>query len=574
MSSLASEDTSLGPGTQVGPTKKKKRKKKHLEASIQTLTQAGHGALRDGRKDEALASFHGAFLLALEGQGSRGTRALKACAFNLGAAYVETGSPARGLRLFLWARPEEEAKGSSHGDQCFNVALAYQALGALPQALLWYQKALGHYQPRGDQGGTQEKMAACYQALGHPEQAAHCLREAGQAYARAGRPWAAALALGAAGGCMLKTKQYKVGDVVQLLEDSRRLAEKSTHRRLLGKLYNDLGLTYSQLGLLPLAAESFLRALPLCREPGAKAVVLRNLGAAHNALGNFEEARDLHREAAALHGSAGQRQEQGECFGGLAFALSQLGEHEAARDNYLHALQAAQDAGDMKGQWQALEGLGAAAVCLGKPDHAVKHYKEALALLVQCQEEPSSVRERLVAKLEDSMRTHLSLGGLHPDGSRSLTRMRPQAMNRISYSKQAAGSTQCRSAALWEEEEEMTVNLPMISPKWRLDGVLKEGKPSLLDSDGPQANSNWNNPRPAMVPQEPICPFHHLLTRERGKKDTLDSGVQNYNSTSCCPSTSYLRWHQALSRSPQGPKTKPSKNVQRRPTKSSFCVVM
>ncbi|XP_044530971.1 tetratricopeptide repeat protein 24 [Gracilinanus agilis] len=417
MSSPASEDTSLGPGTQVEPTKKKKRKKKYLEASIQTLTQAGHGALRDGRNDEALASFHRAFLLALETQGSRDPRVLKACAFNLGAAYVETGNPARGLRLFLWAKPEEKAKGSSHGDQCFNVALAYQALGDLPQALVWYQKALGHYQPQGDQGGAQEKMAACYQALGHPEQEAHYLREASRAYAQAGRPWAAALALGAAGRCMLKNKQCKVGEVVQVLEDSRRLAEKSTNRRLLGKLYNDLGLSYSQLGLFPLAAESFLQALPLCPEPGAKAVVLRNLGAAHNALGNFQEAQDLHRQAAALHGSAGQRQEQGECFGGLAFALSQLGEHEAARDNYLHALQAAQDAGDMKGQWQALEGLGAAAVCLGQPDQAVKHYKEALALLVQCPEEPPSVQERLVAKLADSMRTHLALGGLNPDGS-------------------------------------------------------------------------------------------------------------------------------------------------------------
>ncbi|XP_027726937.1 tetratricopeptide repeat protein 24 [Vombatus ursinus] len=533
MSSPASENSSLGPGTEVWPAKKMKKKKKHLEASIQTLTQAGHGALRDGRNDEVLASFHRAFLLALEAQRGRDTRVLRACAFNLGAAYVETGDPARGLRLFLWAKPEEKASGACHGDQCFNVALAYHALGDLPQALAWYHKALGHYQPQGDQRGIQEKMAACYQALGHPGQAAHCLREAGQAYVQAGRPWAAALALGAAGGYMLKSRHHKVGEVVQLLEESRRLAEKSTSRGLLGKLYNDLGLSYSQLHLFPLAAESFLQALPLCQEPGAKAIVLQNLGAAHNALGNFREAQKLHQKAAALYGSSGQRQEQGECFGGLAFALSQLGEHEAARDNYLHALQAAQDAGDVKGQWQALEGLGAAAACLGQPDQAVRRYKEALTLLVQCQKEPPSVRERLVAKLADSMRNHLALRGLDPDPSLSLTRGRPLATSRASSSKpsyqmlggQAKGPTQCRSAALWEEEEEVTVNLPMTSPKWRLDrlrplsfhqsGVVKDGKPSILDSDGPQAN-----------------------------------------------------------RSPEGPPTTLSRNVCRRPIKSSFCMVM
>ncbi|XP_074077043.1 tetratricopeptide repeat protein 24 [Macrotis lagotis] len=502
-SSPVSEDTSLGPGS-----KKKKRKKRHLEASIQTLTQAGHGALRDGRNDEALASFHRAFLLAFEAHGGRDTRVLRACAFNLGAAYVETGDPECGLRLFLWAKPEEKMKGTCHGDQCFNVASAYHALGDLPQALVWYHKALGLYQPQGDQGRTQEKMAACYQALGHPGQAAHYLREAGQAYAQTGRPWAAALALGAAGRCMLKSRHHKLGDVVQVLEDSRRLAEKTANHNqgLLGKLYNDLGLSYSQLHLFPLATESFLQALPLCPEPRAKAIVLQNLGAAHNALGNFQEAQKLHQKAAALYGSSGQRQEQGECFRGLAFALSQLGEHETARDNYLHALQASQDAGDMKGQWQALEGLGAAAACLGQPDQAMKRYKEALTLLVQCQEEPPSVRERLVAKLADSMRNHLTLRGLDHNPSLPLIQVRPWDMSKASCSQlscqilggQAEGPTQCRSAAAWEEEEEVTVNLPVTSPKWRRDrprplsfhqsGVLRDRNPSILVPEGPQTN--------------------------------------------------------------------------------------
>ncbi|XP_051852566.1 tetratricopeptide repeat protein 24 [Antechinus flavipes] len=575
MSSPASENTSLGPRTEVWAAKKKKRKKKYLEASIQTLTRAGHGALKDGRINEALDSFHRAFLLALEIQGSGDTTLLRACAFNLGAAYVETGDPACGLRLFLWAKPEQKAKGACHGDQCFNVASAYHALGDFPQALVWYYKALGHYQPSGDQGGTQEKMAACYQALGHPGQAAHCLQEASQAYARAGRPWAAALALRAASGCMLKSGHHKVGEVVHLLEDCRRLAEKSTQRGLLGKLYNDLGLSYSQLHLFPLAAESFLQALPLCPEPRAKAIVIQNLGAAHNALGNFWEAQELHQKAAALYGSAGRRQEQGECFGGLAFALSQLGEHEAARDNYLHALQAAQDAGDVKGQWQALEGLGAAAACLGQPDQAVRRYKEALAFLVQCQEEPSSVRERLVAKLADAMRNYLTLRGLDADPSLPLTQVRRQAMNRDSYSKpsfqipvgQAKGPVQSRSAAAWEEEEEVTVNLPMTSPKWRLDRVLKGDKPSILASEGLQANSNCNNPRPVKEPQGRLCPIHSQPPGERRETDPVESGAQNLKTTDARGPRVPGRWA-------EGPPSSVSREVCRRPARSSFCTVL
>nr|KAF6316738.1 tetratricopeptide repeat domain 24 [Pipistrellus kuhlii] len=416
MSSPNPEETPQEPEPEPpGSTeKKKKRKCQQHEASIQVLTRAGHRALLAGQNHEALTSFQRAFLLASKASRGRDAPMLRACAFNLGAAYVETGDPARGLELLLRAQPEEKAQGRCHGDQCFNVALAYQALGNLPQAVAWYRRALGHYQPLGDQGQAQAQMGACYQALGQPELAAQCLQDASQAYAQAGQPRAAALALGAAAGCMLKSGQHGVGEVVQVLEESWRLAEMSTERQLLGQLYNDLGLGYSQLQLFPLAVEAFLQALPLCRGPGEEATVLRNLGMAHNALGHYQEAREFHQKAADLHGSVGQRWEQGRSFGSLAFALSQLGDHKAARDNYLHALQAAQDTGDVKGQWQACEGLGAAAARLGQHDQALKYYKEALA---QCRKEPDSVRERLVAKLADAMKTHLAQGGLDPTPS-------------------------------------------------------------------------------------------------------------------------------------------------------------
>ncbi|XP_021104989.1 tetratricopeptide repeat protein 24 isoform X2 [Heterocephalus glaber] len=341
MSSPSPKETPQEPE----PCNRKKRKKGWLrrEASIRALTKAGHGALRAGQHREAVVSFQKAFLLASGAPRLRDTSVLRACAFNLGAAYVETGDPARGLALLLRAQPEAKAQGRHHGDQCFNVALAYHALGDLPLALGWYHKALAHYQPQGDQGGAQARMGACYRALGWPEQAAHCLQEASQAYTRAGQPWAAALALGAAARCMLKSGRHGVSEVVQVLEDSRRLAETSAELGLLGHLYNDLGLGYAQLQLFPLAVEVFLQALPLCRQPGEQATVLRNLGMAHNALGNYGQAQDFHQKAANLHGSVGQRWEQGRSFASLAFALSQLGDHRAARDNYLHALQAARD---------------------------------------------------------------------------------------------------------------------------------------------------------------------------------------------------------------------------------------
>ncbi|KAM8812620.1 LOW QUALITY PROTEIN: tetratricopeptide repeat protein 24-like [Rhynchonycteris naso] len=399
MSSPNTEATPQEPESSSSKKKKKKRKWKQQKASIQALTGAGHRALLASQNYESLASLQRAFFLAFKAPQKRNSPTLQACAFNLGTACVETGDPARGLELLLRAQPKEESQGGCHGDQCFNVALAYQALGNLPQALAWYHRALGHYQPLGDQGQTQNKMGACYQALGQPELSAHCLQEADRAYAQTKQPQA----LGAAAGCMLKSGQHGLCKVVQVLEESQRLAEMSTEWGLLGQLFNDLGLGYSQLQLFPIAVESFQQT---CMGTDAQ-----------------QPRAPLRIGWPLSSGSEGQWWEQGRSFGSLAFALSQLGDYKAARDNYLHALQATQDTGDMKGQWQTCEGLGATTARLGQHDQALKYYKEVLA---RCQKEPDSVREWLVAKA-DAMRTHLAWGGLDLTHNLTSAPERPQA---------------------------------------------------------------------------------------------------------------------------------------------------
>ncbi|XP_045401349.1 tetratricopeptide repeat protein 24 [Lemur catta] len=570
------------PEPEPSSSKKKKKKRKWLqpEASIQALTRAGHGALQAGRNHEALTSFQRAFLLASKTPQTTDSPVLQACAFNLGAAYVETGDPARGLELLLRAQPEEKAQGRCHGDQCFNVALAYHALGDLPQALAWYHRALSHYQPQGGQGEAQAKMGACYQALGQPELAAHCLQEASWAYAQARQPRAAALALGAAAGCMLKSGRHGVGEVVQVLEESRRLAERSTEQGLLGHLYNDLGLGYSQLQLFPLAVEAFLQALPLCQGLGEQATVLRNLGMAHNALGNYQEAREFHQKAADLHGSVGQRWEQGRSFGSLAFALSQLEDHKAARDNYLHALQAARDTGDMKGQWQACEGLGAAAARLGQYDQALKYYKEALA---QCQKEPDSVRERLVAKLADAMRTHLGQVGLVQAHTLTSALGRPQAPGRV-----------CRAAGTPARVRGSTAEAPRRSSGgWEVEELeashqekKEEGSANVRETSGPGR-------MPLCFLPGTVNHSHHLasswpmFTKHLSCKGTVLYTPSVYSPGPMahlpfggpgCPRVEYpsilVPNGSQANRSPKWHRETLSRSPQRKPTESSFCTVM
>ncbi|NWW86467.1 TTC24 protein, partial [Rhynochetos jubatus] len=374
---------------------------------IEGLTRAGRRALALGDVREAMGCFRKALLLS---GGAASPRLRRACAFNLGAAYVETGKPKKGLEFLLQSQPSEGESGEHLGDLYFSIGAAHEGLQDFPEALERFGQAVGHEAAAqaGSRAGTRVQMGCCYLGMREPARAARCFLDAARTYAAAASPEAAAVALSRASGSMLQSRRFRAAEIVGVLAQCRSLCESIPDPALRGKLYNDMGLGYSQLRIFPLAAESFERALALCGgEPDRRreAALLQNLGAAHNALRSFGTALGWHRRAAALHsrshrylllsalpdvsardgalvspipGALGNRRAQGQCFGNLAYACSRLGNHGAAAENYLHALQAFRDSGDVQGQWQACEGLGTACFRLGDPQKAIGHYKEAL----------------------------------------------------------------------------------------------------------------------------------------------------------------------------------------------------
>ncbi|NXY88667.1 TTC24 protein, partial [Alcedo cyanopectus] len=347
---------------------------------IEGLTRAGRRTLALGDAREALGCFRKALVLS---GGTASPRLRRACAFNLGAAYVETGKPEKGLEFLLQSQPSEEESEELSGDFDFNLGAAHEGLRDFPKALERFGAAVERQgaEQAGGRAETRVRMGCCYLGMREPARAARCFLDAARSYTAAASPEAAAVALSRASGSMLQSRRFRAAEIAGVLAQCRSLCESIPDPALRGRLYNDIGLGYSQLRIFSLAAESFERALALCggeRDRRREAALLQNLGAAHNALSSFGTALGWHRRAAALHGALGNRRAQGQCFGNLAHACSRLGNHEAAAESYLHALQAFRDSGDMQGQWQACEGLGAATSHLGHPQKAIGHYKEAL----------------------------------------------------------------------------------------------------------------------------------------------------------------------------------------------------
>ncbi|XP_072534836.1 uncharacterized protein [Salminus brasiliensis] len=379
-----------------------------VQVDIESLTAGGHRALQRGDCTEAVEYFKKAFKAAVK---LKETKVQRACAFNLGAAYVEAGKPQKGLDFLSRAEPGE--RGERVADLQFNLAAAHEALENHSQAARHYLQAAQLYRSQGDgssEGDTCIRLAHCHLRRKEWPEAVDSYLRAAESYKVAGKPASAAVALKDAGNHMLQCDCFSSDDVIGVLTECLELSANISEQESLAKVYNAVGLSFSQLKLFPEATECYELALPLVQStPRRRAVVLQNLGAVHNTLAQFQQALEYHREAAALHGSLGSRRAQGRCFCNLGYALSELGELEEAGESYLHAQQAFKDSDDSSGQWQACEGLAGIRMRMREPEKAIIYYKQALAVLSKCKDVSSSVQESLVNKLSEALQLKLAV---------------------------------------------------------------------------------------------------------------------------------------------------------------------
>ncbi|MEE4304000.1 MAG: diguanylate cyclase [Wenzhouxiangella sp.] len=157
------------------------------------------------------------------------------------------------------------------------------------------------------------------------------------------------------------------------------------------------GVIYWELGAHDRALEQYLAALEASRVAGDIAGAARaagNIGNLHNSMGNWEEARDYHRQALAgfeeigwQEGVAGTLVNLGALSARIAEALEQAGEsseavaeHEANLEYNRRALALFEDIGNPRGIAYAADNIARALIHLGRVEEALEFQRRSLEL--------------------------------------------------------------------------------------------------------------------------------------------------------------------------------------------------
>ncbi|VDI50638.1 Hypothetical predicted protein [Mytilus galloprovincialis] len=351
----------------------------------------------------------------------------RACAFNLGAAYIAMGQGEKGLNVLQQAIPSEDRRdGRSNGDLFFNLGLGYETTKNIQEAIRYFNKALEEYRYERDNLDMEIETLTKLAVLCTTVQNHHLMNlyhQLAEAYAMHGNVEKQMWAL-----CEKANSYNSFGDPQKAeyaADECLKLSDKCQNTVESGSIFNDLGLLYTQLQKYGMAVKCFEEALPLAQSSDDKkreAVIRQNLGAAYNFVGEYQRAISFHKSAADMYARLQNRNSQGQCYANLAYAYSQLGDLMKAKQAFDHALLAAEDTDDNRTTWQVSEGLGSVAFNERKFDDAIEFFKKALGVLA-ARESNITAQNRIVEKLKQALEAQIK------DNERPFAHIRKEDVN-------------------------------------------------------------------------------------------------------------------------------------------------
>lgn len=150
---------------------------------IDRFTRLGHEELQRGDVTKAVEAFLFAFKQAKQLDDGYLERS---CAFNLGAVYIASKNPEKGLELLQKAVPPMNKRdGSSNGDLYYNFGLAYESLKNNAEMVKYFQIALQEYELEDNHemvAALSKKLGQIYAKGSKHKDAADCYGKAAKAY--------------------------------------------------------------------------------------------------------------------------------------------------------------------------------------------------------------------------------------------------------------------------------------------------------------------------------------------------------------------------------------------------------
>jgi tetratricopeptide (TPR) repeat protein len=154
-----------------------------LSMDIDRFTRLGHEELQKGDVTKAVEAFIFAFKQAKQLDDGYLERS---CAFNLGAVYIASKKPEKGLELLQRAVPPMNKRdGSSNGDLYYNFGLGYESLKNTVEIIRYFQMALQEYELEDNQemiAALSKKLGQIYAKNSEHRDAAECFGKAAKAY--------------------------------------------------------------------------------------------------------------------------------------------------------------------------------------------------------------------------------------------------------------------------------------------------------------------------------------------------------------------------------------------------------
>ncbi|XP_076465655.1 uncharacterized protein LOC143297277 isoform X2 [Babylonia areolata] len=306
---------------------------------------------------------------------------IRACATNLGAAYISLGSKEeaeKGLSYLSEATPPEGVSDCvSKGDLYFNIGLGYEIIGRLERAQTNMERAWEEYRSERDnlamEIGVLKKLIQITQARQKIEEAVRWCRQLEESYAKAQQPVEQMSVMQQR--LPLQKTLGSEGFAEALQECCQHMNQFCEEGKATVKMLVQMAVMMAYFKEPKPAQEYLEKANSLLEhsESLEKAVVLQDLGTLCNFMDQWEVALTYHRQAAAIFQHYASLPPdprspiqplaalrcQGHCIANHAYALAKLDDVDEARVLFNKALDLATQSGDLHTKWQMEEALGA-----------------------------------------------------------------------------------------------------------------------------------------------------------------------------------------------------------------------